>query len=155
MSSSTCDYQQELLRVARVSISYAALCFILQRLASFLSPLIIPHFEVLQNKKNVDNWNNRVVSLIHASIMSYRAIYFWLVLESGALSVSPEYINQRPISGFESRTIDLMVGYLIFDSAYEFSTNKGVPMMLAHHGMGFFSHLLVRATCCGPAAYYT
>jgi hypothetical protein len=154
MANGSCDYQQELVRVARVSISYAALCFVVQRIASFLSSLI-PHFDVLKNKNNVDNWNNRVVSLIHASIMFYRASFFWMVLESGALSVSPVYINKRPISGFESRTIDLMIGYLIYDSAYEFYTNKGVPMMLAHHGMGFLSHILTRATCCGPASYYT
>lgn len=151
-----CEWIETLKEVGIRSVAYTAFCFVIQHISPFISPVLIPGFSQLQNDKTIaSNWYNRNVSFVHAAIMFFRAYQFWSSQEPWQLDVSVAAINSRGISPFESLTIDIMIGYLIYDTIYEFRTNKGVALMLAHHLVGFFSHVLTRVFCSGPASYYT
>lgn len=152
----SCDIVEIAKEMGMRSIAYAMVCFAIEQFSPFMSPLIIPGFNKLkEDKKKASNWYNRNVSFVHATIMFVRAYQFWTNMENWHLDVTVTNLNNRGISSFESLTIDIMIGYLIYDTLYEFKSNKGVALMLAHHLVGFFSHVLTRLFCSGPASYYT
>jgi hypothetical protein len=152
----SCDLVETLKQMAVRSLAYAAFCFAVQHISPIVSPLVIPGFNKLkEDKAKASNWYNRNVSFVHASIMFVRAYHFWTTQQDWRLTVSQAAINERGVSEYESLTIDIMIGYLVYDTIYEFRHNKGVALMLAHHLVGFFSHVLTRAFCSGPASYYT
>jgi hypothetical protein len=125
---------------------YAIWCFVLEKFISYyLSPLVIPNFRKL-DKEHQKAWYNRTVSLVHAVTMFCRAVYYWMV-------VNKHHIMRTYVSNFEAITIDIMMGYLIYDTIYETSTTAD-PQVLAHHYIGFFSHLLTRLYDDGSASYY-
>lgn len=137
------------------SVGYAFCCLLVQILSGFVSPLVIPGFSKIKEPVTAANWCNRSVSFIHASIMFFRALHFWQNMESASLNLDVNHVDSRSVSGYETLTVDIMIGYLLYDTVYEFSSNKGVPLMLAHHIVGVFSHVATRLYCSGPATYYT
>lgn len=151
----SCELQEVLKEVATRSLMYAGTCFLIQHISPILSPIFIPGFQKLKAEGKASNWYNRNVSFVHATLMFSRAYHFWTTKENWHWTVPTEAINTRTISAYESLTIDIMIGYLIYDTIYELRNNKGVALMLAHHVVGFFSHVLTRALCSGPASYYT
>jgi hypothetical protein len=78
--------------------------------------------------------------------MFARAVYYWT-------NKNPHYEIRDYVTNFEAITIDIMMGYLIYDTIYETSTTCD-PQVLAHHYIGFFSHLLTRLLDNGSASFY-
>jgi hypothetical protein len=149
-----CYLFQVLQEMGLRSISYAFACYFIQQIAGIVSPRCIPKFHILTDKDAGYKWFNRAVSFIHAIIMFLRTIYFWINIESIYFNIDSEYISNRVLSDYEAVTIDIMIGYLIFDSIFEMTNNKDVQLILAHHVAGLISHIMTRLTCCGPASYY-
>jgi len=107
---------------------------------------------------------NRGVSTAHAATMFFYAVYYWLAL-------NPQRAISASILPYEGHCIDIMIGYLIYDTAFEMymggepsSSSKkeeGVSKRkvknldtLAHHVLGLVSHITARATDSGAASFY-
>ncbi len=134
-----------LLQCLSFATQYSVLCGILHLLASVSSASIIPGFSQM-SKENQLAWHNKAVSTIHAMVMFYRAIHY-------SLHVNPSLTVEESVSAYQANTIDIMVGYLFYDTYYEVAFGKS-KLMLGHHVAGLVSHLTTRALSCGPAAFY-
>jgi hypothetical protein len=113
-----------------------------------ISKPCIPGFEQL--KKDIrHSWYNRAVSTAHASIMFICAIYYWVYINPTMKfsEVNTIHIHQR-------NTIDIMMGYIIYDTLIEMSTTRQLDTML-HHILGMISHISTRLSDSDPAAFYT
>lgn len=70
-------------------------------------------------------------------------------------------LDGRTVHSYEALTMDIMLGYLFYDTIYELwgksLSHLGVHDMiiLTHHVLGAISHISVRMTNCGPGSFYT
>lgn len=134
-----------LLQCLTLATQYSVLCGILHLLASVSSASIIPGFSAL-SKENQQAWHNKAVSTTHAMIMFYRAVHYWRFL-------NPNIELLETVSSFQANTIDIMVGYLFYDTFYELAYGKS-KLMMGHHLAGLLSHISTRALANGPATFY-
>lgn len=129
---------------------YAFLCALVQFTSFLFSSFIIPKFPHLSSKHQ-HVWYNKTVSTFHAIVMFSRAAYYWL-------HINKQMIISEKVSDYEAITIDIMMGYLIYDTIYELSNiSQGggldIPVLL-HHGFGFISHFLTRYHNSGASSFY-
>jgi hypothetical protein len=127
-------------------IFYALFCYIVQNLSKFLSSTLIPNFGKL-TKQQQQTWFNRTVSTIHAAIMFHRAFHYWRF-------ENPNFIIPYGVSSYEALTIDIMMGYLVYDTFYELRISPLDKMILAHHIVGGISHFLTRYLNNGSSGFY-
>lgn len=128
-----------------LGLKYAAACSVLFALAGVLSPLLFSEFRSF-TKQNKLAWCNRTVSIFHSIVMFTRACYYWV-------RVNPTFEVPIRIGYFEEATMDIMVGYLLYDTVYELALGDG-GLIIGHHVAGLISHLLGRSTRSGPSAFY-
>lgn len=129
------------------SLSYAIVLAIVQYSWKSISVAFIHGFEHKVPPKERKIWYNRATATMHAVIQFSLAANYWL-FENPNRTISPR------VSPFEAMALDLMLGYLIFDTVVEATANCERDTML-HHVMGLISHFLTRYYDCGAAAYYT
>ncbi len=126
---------------------YALVCYFVQVLSKVVSKKIIPKFDTLTVKQQ-EVWFNKTVSTFHAVVMFSRAFYYWT-------SINLEYQLYEQVSLYEAITIDIMMGYLIYDTIYELAMNPKLDIpTLFHHVIGFVSHYLTRSLDNGSASFY-
>eukprot|EP01040_Poterioochromonas_malhamensis_P003509 gene3509-3750_t len=81
--------------------------------------------------------------------MFSRAFHYWT-------SINVEYQLYEEVSLYEAITIDIMMGYLIYDTIYELAMNPKLDIpTLFHHVIGFVSHYLTRSLDNGSASFYS
>lgn len=126
-------------------IGWCVFCFSLHIFWAFISIRIIPRFSSI-SKINRKEWYNRGVSLIHAITMFSRTSYYWVFLNSDKKIMESTH--------HEIVTIDIMMGYLLYDLIYEslFCQQRDV---LAHHLLGLVSHISTRLSNNNAAIFYT
>ncbi len=127
------------------SSQYSVLCGIVHLIASVSSDSLIPGFTSM-SKENQQAWHNKAVSTFHAILMFYRAAHYWIYL-------NPQLELSEVVSTYQATTIDIMIGYLFYDTFFELSYGKS-KLMLGHHIAGFVAHFLTRSLSHGPTAYY-
>ena len=128
---------------------YTIWCYLLEKIISrILSRSFIPKFQSLE-KDIQEQWFNRSVNLIHSGVMFSRALYYWIFL-------NPSFIIHDQASEFEKLTIDLMVGFLIYDTIYVLSCpiNLDFYLYLLHHFLALLAHVTTRMYDDGGCAYY-
>lgn len=86
------------------------------------------------------------MATIHAVVMFSRAAYYWASLNSKM------NIEEVP-SDYQLVTIQMMIGYLVFDTVFELS-NERDPATLIHHVLGLISHACTIHFADGPGAFY-
>lgn len=127
---------------------WCLVCFAFQIVVIYISKPCIPGFDQL--KKDIRRtWYNRAVSTAHASIMFLSSIYYWLYINPTMKfsEVNTIHIHQR-------NTIDIMMGYIMYDTIIEMMSTRQLDTML-HHIFGMISHLSTRFSDSDPAAFYT
>jgi hypothetical protein len=128
------------------SAQYCAFCFAIHFLFYLVSARVISGFTKLPIATQA-SWHNRGVSITHASIMFYLTVNYWLY-------INPSMEISSLISVYQSRVIDIMMGYLWYDMYIELTTTKQADT-LAHHILGLISHLTTRFMNSGPAMFYS
>ena len=129
-----------------LQLQYCLYCFSLAYLNALLAPIFLPGFNDLTKQQKL-SWQNRGVSVVHAITMAFLAGYYWVV-------VNPKWVIEATISPFQARMLDIMMGYLWYD-AYAEKRMGGSWDIVAHHGVGFLSHVAVRTTNIGVLMFYT
>lgn len=67
--------------------------------------------------------------------------------------MNPSMTINESITAYEAETMDIMVGYLLYDTVFEMFFGDG-GLIVGHHVAGLVSHLLGRVTRSGPSAFY-
>lgn len=116
---------------------YIFICILIERIFSpFLSNLMIPGFQSLDPdiKKS---WYSKSVGITHALIMTFRSSYYWMYM-------NPSWELRETATFFEIKTVDFMIGYLLYDSHYTIFYGSKSLEVLAHHAFGLLAHVLTR-----------
>jgi hypothetical protein len=100
------------------------------------------------SKENKRSLVNKSMSTIHAIIMFYIAINYWLY-------ENPKMIFDKNVGETTALSIDYMLGYLIYDLIYELTNSKPHLDTLVHHILGILSNSSTRISNNGGAAFYT
>ena len=108
------------------SAIYCALCFILHYFWALFSGILIGGFNDLSEEVRT-TWHNKGVSTVHAIIMFTLACYYWK-------TINPYMIIESSVSTFEARMLDIMLGYLYYDTVLELWASCS-PDILIHHGI--------------------
>jgi len=138
---------ENIVRYLTIIGSYTLFCFVIHFLSIPLSKAFIPNFKTLE-KKNLILWYNRAVSMIHAMIMFYLAVYYWLVK-------NPTWLYMESTDGqYETFVMSVMVGYLVYDSLHESYYGWNFDMFL-HHFIGAISHVATLIYFNKAAMYFT
>ena len=128
----------------RFPIQYAVFCSVFHAISFLISPLIVPSFSKFSGSNKI-YWYNRNVSVVHACLMTYFGISYFLKEETAVIAPN--------VSEYQKIAIDVMIGYLIYDTIVELFVGGG-KLILAHHVFGLLSHISTRYADCGPAAHY-
>lgn len=124
---------------------YCLFCFIIYFSSIPLSKLYIPYFKTLDSTNRL-LWYQRAISTVHATIMFSLTVYYWLVK-------NPTWKLITTSDGqYESFTICIMLGYLLFDCIHDTYYGWSFDMFL-HHGVGATSHILTLAYFNKAAMY--
>jgi hypothetical protein len=94
--------------------------------------------------KDRTSFYNRGVSTVHALNMFANALYYW--------AYHPFVISQ-PMDEYQARFLLWMVGYLIYDTAFEAMSGSQV-LTMGHHVLGIASHLSSLLSRNGAAGFY-
>lgn len=129
----------------KVSFIYCIYCFVLHYAVIKLSPVFIRDFKNM-NKKNQKVWFNKAVSIIHAITMFLLTMHYWIFMNP-TLTL-PVFVGER-----EALCLDIMMGYLWYDSIYEISTGGQIDT-LGHHILGLISHMSSRFSNSGALGFY-
>lgn len=124
-------------------VGYVIFCGILH---TIIVSLFLPSLKSF-SKETQNLFRNKFVSSVHAVIMFSRSVYYWI-------KQNPNMTYLPFISDFEAITIDIMMGYLIYDTLFELQSSKFDFGALSHHIIGFLSHFMTRMHDNGPAAFY-
>ncbi len=133
-----------LLQCLQVSTQYAVFCSLLFIVVMAITPSKVG--EKSFTKETKLSWYSRAVSIVHAIIMFSRAGYYWYF-------INPSLEVTSIVTNFQATTMDIMVGYLIYDTCFEVYFGEG-GLILSHHLAGLVSHLLGRYFQSGPTAFY-
>lgn len=106
----------------------------------------------LSHRKKV-NIANRVVSAIHASIMTCLTTYYWFQQETSFWIGEEKVFIAAEVTPLQAMAVELMLGYLIVDTCVEWIYNKDY-LTLAHHFAGMISHLITLLENDGSAGAY-
>eukprot|EP00981_Chlorochromonas_danica_P010256 scaffold3058_cov165-Ochromonas_danica.AAC.47 len=106
----------------------------------------------LSHRKKV-NIANRVVSAIHASIMTCLTTYYWFQQETSFWIGEEKVFIAAEVTPLQALAVELMLGYLIVDTCVEWIYNKDY-LTLAHHFAGMISHLITLLENDGSAGAY-
>lgn len=126
-------------------VVYALACGLTHLFSPVLSRLAIPHFLHIPHAQRLA-WYNRLVSLLHASLMSALVIYYWI-------AINPSLIINNTITPFQRYCHSMFLGYLAYDICYELVSGKSFDM-LAHHLMGVLVHLITVYFNSGICSFY-
>lgn len=85
--------------------------------------------------------------MTHSVVQFSLTAYYWIYL-------NPSRTISIDISTHECFCIDIMMGYIVYDTMNEMMTNQEKDTLL-HHVMGFLSHLSTRWYNCGVASHIT
>jgi len=91
---------------------------------------------------------NRIISSTHAVILFSLSLYFWVSNPSAIINPPPE--TTPPLV---KASIDLMLGYLIYDTLADTIWNVTYDVTL-HHFLGFLSLGYIRYINCAQGAHY-
>ena len=130
-----------------VSFGWCVSCICIHICWGLLSDRIIPGFSQIESKKQQKAWYNRGVSTIHACVMFYITIFYWL-------NINPKVQISSAGNRIEARALDIMMGYLYYDILYEMLTSRQTDA-LSHHILGVISHLSSRLSNNRAAAFYS
>jgi hypothetical protein len=90
--------------------------------------------------------SNRGVAALHAMTMFVMTAYYWRYL-------NPTMTMGTHMSNFQGLCIDVMNGYMVYDTLNEMSTNMETDVMV-HHVMGLITHFVARYLDSGMSAYF-
>lgn len=144
------------------------LWFIICLFNHFLTPIyssfLITSFNKF-NQSQKDLWRNRSTSFFHSIIMSLLFIIYWLFPSNDI-----NYSTKSNIGDYEHFCMNIMIGYLIYDTLFEFISafypkkiikeNKKAKIdgatiqILLHHLLGLISHFLIQFPNCGTGSQF-
>jgi len=90
--------------------------------------------------------SNRGVAALHALTMFAMTAYYWRFL-------NPTMTMSTHISAYQGLCVDVMNGYMVYDTLNEVSTNMETDV-LVHHIMGLITHFLARYLDSGMTVYF-
>lgn len=125
----------------KTSLAYAGCCFGLHVLLYAIFNSRLKEF----SKGNKMSFYNRGVSTVHAFVMFFLSLYYWLVL-------NPKMII-HDMDAYQTYCLLLMMGYLVYDTMFELSASRQA-MTIAHHVLGAASHISTLTSYNGAAAFY-
>lgn len=132
----------------KVSGMWLGLCIVLHMAGAFGTCEVVENLEKRMSRYDRQDWYNRFVSIIHASIMFVRAICYW-GLKNPKMSLEGLQIDQ-----FGVITLDIMMGYLWYDMVIELAKNKKQYATILHHLLGYMSLFAVRASGSRLGVFY-
>jgi hypothetical protein len=115
MESTTFEILKE---SAKISAIYCSYLFVLHFILAQISTVVFKKCTTKLTKKSEKLWHNKSVATIHAITMFYLAISYWT-------TVNPEMKISDHAGFHEKRCLDLMMGYLWYDSIYEVGFKAG------------------------------
>ncbi len=96
----------------KISAIYAVFLFALQFVFSRISNVVLGRITTKLTPKSLKMWHNKSVALVHAVVMFYLTINYWT-------TVNPEMTISDHAGSHEKNCLDLMMGYLWYDSICE------------------------------------
>ena len=130
----------------RVTLIWCVACFAFHFLSMIIIPKIVRNFNLLPSNIRYEYFN-RNVSVIHACVMSCITAYYWIY-------ENPSQIIGSKVTLVQALSLDIMIGYLWYDLAYELVTS-GNTETIGHHVLGLISHYSSRLSNNGAAGYYS
>lgn len=114
----------------------------------FCDVYAIQFFPSLKNTpKNIQHGvNNRGVAALHALTMFSMTVWYWWTM-------NPNMIMSSHMSSYQGLCIDVMNGYMIYDTLNEVSNNMEMDVII-HHVMGLLTHFIARYLDSGMSAYF-
>lgn len=108
-------------------------------------PKVFP--EIASTSKSIrDQCSNRGAAAMHAVSMFSLTLYYWNY-------VNPTMEYSRTVHPYLGMMIDVMNGYMIYDTINEISTTGEADVIL-HHVMGLLTHVVARVINSGMSAYF-
>lgn len=142
----------------KYSAMWCAFCVLVHIFVGWATPEIIDNFDKrIAQEKDRRDWYNRAVSIMHASVMFCRALFYWILFNPAI--ILPTGTNQTALlrgagAGFDVITLDIMMGYLWYDILIEVSKEKISKTTLLHHIVGYVSLFCTRATGSKLGCFY-
>ena len=124
---------------------YFILCLAIHVLAPAISRSFISDFALLPHSVRL-SWYNRLVSSLHAVLMSCLAIHYWIW-------INPEHSFANTVNSYQRSAMDAMIAFLCYDVLYELYFSKSYDTMM-HHILGLAVHLLTRYYDSGASMFY-
>ena len=162
-----------------VILSWTALCFLTYSISPSLSSFFIPSLSTTFSSQQRSVYGNRFTSFLHSIIMSILFIFYWLSpasnFSSSSSPSSPLLSTQNAIGSYEYFCMNIMIGYLYYDTLYElisalspsFSSSSSTIkenkkkkfdpatlQILLHHLLGIISHWLIQYFHCGTGSIF-
>jgi hypothetical protein len=150
----------------KIIFCWTFLCFLSYLSTPSLSSLLIPSFSRIQlSQQHV--WGNRCTSFLHSIVMSVLFVVYWSCPIEGM-----DYSTKTHIGDYEYFCMNLMVGYLLYDTCYEFQQSLALSFnsvkekkpkfvidsatlqILAHHLLGLVSHWLIQFFSSGTGSIF-
>ena len=129
--------------------TYFCICWGFYVFFATMSTILIPPIKKL-HPRIIQDWWGHATAMIHASIMSLVAINYWLNVRTDW------FVIPETISVYERTGIDIMTGYMIYDTIVETVLVRKINILvLVHHVLGLVSHLCTLYFNSGISAHYT
>lgn len=129
------------------SIVWCLCCGIIRYLSSKVSKFSVPKFNTL-SLANQRDWYSRSASTVHAIVMISMMLYYWIW-------INPKQEITEFVTYHQALALDIMNGYLIYDSIVDLFYSNSSFDMLGHHVLGYLSHSSSRYSNNGAAGYYS
>lgn len=141
------EYLPAQLQQYSLMIEYGVLCLLVYLSFRTLSSTMIPGYDKLKPHLKLDWWN-RGTAMMHAALMFYIAARYWLF-------VNPTMTITTTIGEYEKAALDMMTGYMIYDTIIElFFVSRLDGLVIFHHVLGLLSHGYSFYLNSGMSAFY-
>lgn len=128
-----------------VGAVYAVTLGVISQVFTILCDVLIPYFHKLPNETKTI-WYFRATSSVHAAVMFVLSLYYWTRLNS-------DVAIHSDVSEYEGFLLDIMLGYIVYDTIVEIISTWDKEVML-HHVLGTITMLTTRMLGCGVASHY-
>jgi len=125
-----------------VPLAYGAACAMAYATLRALSGALVPGWASLDARSRA-NWWNRGTSALNAVVIFGSAVLYvaW---------DNPALVMRESMSDFEKTAIDMMIGYMLYDTVIELLDSSD-PFALVHHTLGLVAHVVARVNNSGAS----
>ena len=87
----------------KTSFAWTCFCFLAHFVFAFTTVELLPRAKTLMSEYDRQEWYNRAVATLHATIMFMRVLTYWI-------ADNPGWQMDKPLNAFGAMTMDIMMG---------------------------------------------